>query len=328
MGVLNYKAYAKAIERGMPRSNMSQETMQLFKFITEDGSVYNKNGEPYNLDNRTAIEWYRGETDIPLNIKAAAHNERIRKNAPIHFEKCVFPKLKISTKEADIYPVLLDLIDRDHMMAVETKKHLKSLHLEGKKYHFLAETFLYAITTDNCAVESVPTTLGDEIAKLKSLLEMFQKPKALDPPEEIAQQELIYVQALLAAYAEASGLSTLQKEELSSYPKYQRNFDRQRKDYYAAEAIRESTRDAQFLQGRDDFSDLKEETFSAIVDVYDRTYTNGYERLQSVLEHVTAVQLVSLLATIPNWIGPSERKGVCHMLVNDGRLRWVENETV
>jgi hypothetical protein len=31
----------------------------------------------------------------------------------------------------------------------------------------------------------------------------------------------------------------------------------------------------------------------------------------------------SLLSNIPNWIGNSEKKGVCHMLVNDGKIRWV-----
>jgi hypothetical protein len=24
-----------------------------------------------------------------------------------------------------------------------------------------------------------------------------------------------------------------------------------------------------------------------------------------------------------NWIGPGEKKGVCHMLVNDERMKWV-----
>ena len=27
-----------------------------------------------------------------------------------------------------------------------------------------------------------------------------------------------------------------------------------------------------------------------------------------------------------NWIGPGEKMGVCHMLVNDERLEWVESD--
>lgn len=328
MGYMNYSAFAKAIQLGMPRKNMTQQARSLFSFIVEDGSVLNKNGEPYDISNRVACEWYKGQTDIPFEIKDAAAAVSIRAAAPKHFATEIIPQMLVPQKEADVYPAVMRLIEDDHDMAVKTKKELRGLLEEGKKADFLAQSFLYAITKDNRAPASEPPTLSDNLANLQSILSKLSKPVALVPPDELMSHEMIYVQALLDAYAEALGAESIQRAELAGYPLFKKNFDRQRKDYYAAESIREATRDTQVVLGRGEFDSLKQETFDAVVDVCERSYPNGFERLNTVLQHATTVQLSSLLARIPDWIGPSEKKGVCHMLVNDKRIGWVSNEHV
>lgn len=49
--------------------------------------------------------------------------------------------------------------------------------------------------------------------------------------------------------------------------------------------------------------------------------------MNAVMEHATLVELSSNLQTVTlNWIGPGEKKGICHMLVNDEKLSWIEGD--
>jgi hypothetical protein len=138
--------------------------------------------------------------------------------------------------------------------------------------------------------------------------------------------EMRYVTELLAAYAEAEGLESLTQDELAKYQKYKRNFERQRKDYYAAESVRRGTREAFGDSDPDQFDVLKEETHDGIIEVHERDYEHGLARLNAVLDKVTSVSISKCALRETDWIGNSERKGVCHFLVNDGRIRWVADD--
>lgn len=52
---------------------------------------------------------------------------------------------------------------------------------------------------------------------------------------------------------------------------------------------------------------------------------DGYARLNAVLEKVTSTSLDrSILSQMRNLIGNLEKKGICHILVNDGTIEsWV-----
>jgi hypothetical protein len=74
----------------------------------------------------------------------------------------------------------------------------------------------------------------------------------------------------------------------------------------------------------DQFALLKDETYDGIFDVHSMDYRSGFERLLRVMAHVSSVQINKCpLSKLPEWIGNSEKKGVCHILVNDGVIRWV-----
>jgi hypothetical protein len=53
---------------------------------------------------------------------------------------------------------------------------------------------------------------------------------------------------------------------------------------------------------------------------------HGYARLTEVLKQVALIDVSkSLLCQIKNLIGISEKRGVCHILVSDGRIKsWVD----
>ena len=106
------------------------------------------------------------------------------------------------------------------------------------------------------------------------------------------------------------------------YKKYKAQFDRHRKEYYAAESIRESLKDTRYVRIKDTFDDLKEDMYVAVIDVVEESATTSYERMKKVLQHATSVPLDSFLMKIPGWIKGEERKGLCHILVNEERFNW------
>ena len=135
-----------------------------------------------------------------------------------------------------------------------------------------------------------------------------------------------YVEALLEAYADAEGLSELSKDELGSYHKYKKNFQRQRKDYYAAESVRRGTCEAFGNADPDQFETLKNETYDGIVDIHEQDYDNGFDRLGAVMTQAAITPISKCTLRETDWIGNSEKKGVCHFLVNDGRIKWVDGD--
>lgn len=155
----------------------------------------------------------------------------------------------------------------------------------------------------------------------------IELPAKLKPPAETAPEELPYVQELFASYAQAEHKSSVTKDTLPQMPvKYERNFTEQRENYYNAESIRRSVREV-FSDGEDDFNRLKDDAYDGISDTCWDDFEHGYARLLAVLKQVSQITLSkSYLAQISNWIGNSEKKGVCHMLVNDGRIHWVVDD--
>ncbi|MBD5637574.1 hypothetical protein HYI18_02945 [Clostridium botulinum] len=150
----------------------------------------------------------------------------------------------------------------------------------------------------------------------------------LKPPVEISPEELPYVTELFAAYAQATQTNSVTKDTLNSLPnKYNRNFIEQREHFYNADSICHSVREV-FADGYDDFKRLKDDAYDGISDTCWDDYDNGYSRLLAVLKQASRITLTkSYLAQITNLIGNSEKKGICHMLVNDGKIQWViDNE--
>jgi hypothetical protein len=304
----------------------------LLGLIVENENVVNSDGAVYNINDNYVSLWWNHHEDIPAPIKESAATPEIISEAADYFENKVINALS-PQKELDTYSALIELIKSDNSMSTDVRDNLLSLYKNNELSQFLAETFLYAVQKDNKAEEkdavsktSSTTSIIDDVKKLNKLLQHFPKPVELLPPEHLNPQEMVYTSELLAAYADAEGISEITKDDLTTYPKYRKNFERQRKDYYAAETILESARDVFGPTATDEFNVLKKETCDGVIDVHDVDYPNGFDRLNSVMTHVTTIQLnKSLLTKLPGWISSSEKKGFRHMLVNDREIKWVDD---
>lgn len=333
MDTLNFASYAKAIKNGMAKTTQIEVATLLLGLIVDNENVVNSQGKQYNINSYYVNKWWHQHEDIPGPIKKAAALTDIMSVSTDYFDVNVITALS-PQKEDDTYSTLINLIKSDISLSNEIRNDLISVYNNNEIGQFLAKTFLYAVQKNNKSSQKeseINTTssssLTDDISKLTELLQHLPKPIKLVPQDTFNDHEMIYISELLAAYADAEGISEIPKENLEKYPKYKKNFERQRKDYYAAETIRQSARDTLALGDTDEFKVLTEETYDGIIDVHEDYYYSGFERLNSVMRHVTTVQLnKSLLTQLPGWISNSEKKGFCHMLVNNKQIKWVDDD--
>lgn len=149
-------------------------------------------------------------------------------------------------------------------------------------------------------------------------------PKTENPPDKIESDEMPYIAALLEAYSEELNIKIDSLKSLEAHIFYFKHLIRQRKDYYSAETIRRFVRDT--FTDSQQFDVLKDEIYNGIIDIHEQQYDSGYKRLVEDLKQATVTNTSkSLLDSRIHCIGNRERKGICHMLVNDNRLRWVNN---
>lgn len=331
MPLLNYSSYVKAISLGVANHELFPITEILIGSITDNEhfiQTFNKN-EVYNITTKKSSNWCTNSSDIPKNIKKAASLQAFESLILNYFDEFLMPIL-VNTKEELTYQNLITLIENDTDIQEDNKLALINLYKRNELTEFLCETFIYAILADNKEKNEIEDVIEikpiDEQIKntteLDSMLNKLAKKRNLTPPQTIDEMETNYVTELFDAYKDKLGLSEFTKETLDYYPKLKTDFLRQRKNFYSAESIRESARDSFGKHATDEFNKLKEETYDSIVYVHENFYENGFDRLRSVLMHISHVDLKkSLLTRVHGWITVNEKMGFCHML----DLRWVDD---
>ena len=114
---------------------------------------------------------------------------------------------------------------------------------------------------------------------------------------------------------------------LGDYPDYADDLDDRRVDYYSAASIQRGVLELGSNRLSNQFDVLKEEIFDGVKDTARKSHPNGYERMLSVMEQAVKISAPNyLLSSSPYWISGKIKKGVCHYLVNDHKLRWVKKK--
>lgn len=323
---LNYHTYALVLKKSLIKHTQIHTAELLLGWIAESPGIFDKEGKPYTITSSYASIWENGKEPIPRGIsQAVAENPYISNNAEKHFSS-VLDEIS-PQKENDVYEGLWKLINSSEV-AADTVAFWRSLYDKSNMAAFLANVFLYAIQQDNLKQEdmsqakaTVDRTTADDILMLNALAAKMKKPEAIIPPTEIADSELPYIEELMCAYSDADSIRFRCKTELPSV--YQQDFERRRKEYYAAETINRSARDALGDNGPGEFIVLKEDVLEGVVDTCVKPYQDGYQRLLSVMEQAVRIAPGRSLFDKATWIGSSERKGVCHILAGEGQIRWV-----
>lgn len=181
-------------------------------------------------------------------------------------------------------------------------------------------------------INSTPTTQAAQEAEIDlRLIDDIQKkikslprPTNVPVPKVATQDEQIYINELCLAYGDAEGMDSFSTDNLSSFPDYSDDLEDRRIDFYAAETIRRGVLELKGSSLTGQFDVLKDETYNGVKDTARRTHPNGYERMLAVMEQAVIAPVTNyILSTSPYWISGKIKKGVCHHLVNDGKLTWI-----
>jgi hypothetical protein len=193
----------------------------------------------------------------------------------------------------------------------------------------LLESVILDIINSSPATQSeqeseIDLKLIDDIQeKIKSL----PRPANVPVPKVATQDEQIYIDELYRAYGDAEGMDSFTGDDLSTFPDYSDDLDDRRIDFYAAETIRRGVLELKGSSLTGQFDVLKDETLNSVKDTARRTHSNGYERMLAVMEQAVIAPVTNyILSASPYWISGKIKKGVCHHLVNDGKLTWIRRK--
>ena len=304
---------------------MSHISRRLLQLITGCDKVKNKRGNRYSFKPKELLEFLNGEASLYENITKAIKDETVIRHIEFDFEDACNELLEDEALDL-VYGDLANQVKDDESLSEEDKKRL--LGGNGDLYSNGWRIFIYAIGNDNLTnpksekhkKELSPSEIQ---RKIIDLISKYPRPIQIEVPSEITTEEMTYVSAILEAFAEDAGVDVILEDELLSkedYKKYKAKLDRYRSDFYKAESIRESLKDTKLESEVGVFKELENDTYDGIIEKLEEYYPTSFARMTSVLNHATTIPLRSLIAG--SWVGSAEKKGICHILVNEGRIQW------
>lgn len=248
-------------------------------------------------------------------------------------KEITIPKKYYIVGSHNIGPKLLDLINDSKKLKDELittwDTHCKKGITDKKDIPLSNDLRNYILNFDFSIVEHIPieeiidehiTTIYGKIRFGGSRLSL---PNKLLPGKNIKKMELPYINALLEMYSEYAKKNYEDVNSLQTNETLYADLQDQRDYFYSAETIRRFVRDT--FTNEKDFVCLEEEIYEGIKEIHEEDYENGFKRLKKDLAQAVTIQTTkSLLDSQLNIIGAKEKKGICHMLVEDKNIRWVK----
>ena len=290
----------------------------LYGFVWEPANLLNRKGDAIYCDAATASRLRKRKANVASEIKDHCFDDAVVKSLPESFERNVVPRLQ----ESKIDLLVEQLTDalRSSRCGKGFVEKACDMALSEPLSNFLAVCLQESFTWPNKI--KVASTARKKKQPPAGARKPFDDPRSPEIPEDIKPSELPYVSALMDVYAEEDGVESMTPDELEGNERRKRHFTRQREDYYNAEFVRRCMRDSYSSEADDRFEELENEAYTGIVEVYDRDYANGRTRLTNVLDRAVTLDFAKCwVRRSTDWLGNSEKKGLCHVLVNDERIR-------
>lgn len=158
--------------------------------------------------------------------------------------------------------------------------------------------------------------------KLKLGRSQVSWPDAPKPPEAPdADIEGRYIRQLCLAFGSFDQANYAQDTDLPEC--HAREYQEQRDYFWDAQGLSRNLRDV--LEDQDVFDQLKDDLYDGVIDTCRDDHPNGLKRMRATLTASTRTQLTaSAITQFPTLIQNRHRKGMCHVLTNEGRMMWVE----
>lgn len=328
--ILNYKSYYEAFKLGVVDDGFTPVARLLFFPLFDPlGEIVlcDENDVPYEANNKNSSAWGNGTEPIPQKTQT-----EIGKNETLvllinHFNSNDFKDAISDAKEDEMYEAMLALVKECDNISDSKKNALLKYYSGLGSYEFLARVFQRAVLGDNKVASSkrrkkAADKEADSVVEFDKLVRR-KKPEA-KVPKRVQQTEIKYVMQLYATYSEATGKTIKKASDLDPLD-YRDDFEHHRKNYYKAELVCRETRDSVRPDEASPIEELKNEVEEGIYEARRKPYDDALHKVDAVMEQASKVPISGWVddATF-RWIGPAEKKGVCHILVNDERFKWVE----
>jgi hypothetical protein len=169
-----------------------------------------------------------------------------------------------------------------------------------------------------------PLRLLDAHAKTRWYAARFggglpQRPPVPVPPTAPAPAESKFVRELLLAYADHLKSPVSAPSDLAAHTSLAHHFDDARREFYSAESLRAFSRDT-LPPGQ--FENLQDEIHAGVMDDVRTPHADGF---QCVLAVVKTARFLQFSHPLTGQMSTRDRGGVCHQLVNDGKIFWVKD---
>ena len=287
----------------------------LFQGLIDQIRLKGKDGEPYYIDKSSISRILKGTQILKSELIDAVQHDSVKAMLPDYFKKEVCPLLNPILINGMLDSIKSRIQSDFEISDVDKKLFFKKIGLyeedKDELQNILSTLFIYTVSLCN------KSTISKDIQKRKTT----RLPEEKISEHIDVEKEGRYLDALLEVFSEKDGEEYSQQNLENSDFKYRDTIQRHRRDFFSAKCVERNCRDV-YPKDKNQFNVFKDEIYDGIIDKYEEDYESGFKRLSEVLSQATKVEIgKSVLMKETVWIGASERKGTCHILVNDGKLK-------
>lgn len=226
------------------------------------------------------------------------------------FKKDLIPLIPVLCLE-DAKAKIADSIQNDPEISRANKKFLLDGWNTDPPASFLARVMIYAIQKKN-----VLAIKKNKAPPLRSLAQCTRP--VLDIPSlKLKKTDLPYIKAMKNAIRSLP-LNERPFYRLSDECEIHAFLDHQQRAYQAAIQLKKHLSEIISSNYSDPFGQLCEEIMEGIEGTYHQSYANGVIRMMAVLQQAALLPLSPVFAMQKEEIGQLRRKGICHILINNG----------
>lgn len=138
-------------------------------------------------------------------------------------------------------------------------------------------------------------------------------------PTVVDKYEIVYTKQLLLSYGSEANKKFITADDINSIEQYSNHFNRSRINFHYAEQLRNFYRDS---LPTNTFEDFQEEIYDGIIDIVEDYHDNAFQKIKEVEKQASNLQITSNPITAVSII--NDRKGICHQLVNNNKIKWID----
>ena len=170
----------------------------------------------------------------------------------------------------------------------------------------------------NCI--SIETIL--EVIEFNKLGSFDSKKITSDYVGEVGLDSLRYINQLIKSYNSDASNEIKNISDINA-SKYDRHFKTARISFRMVEDLRQLSRD-NLPEGT--YEEFQDDMYEGIINTVEDDYKNAFFRVKETEKESTKIIIESYPALEEQKCKIIERKGVCHQLVNDKKINWIEDE--